>query len=236
MKKLIVAQTNIEMNYSQPTLLKQAKPYEADFDKADIVIDIAAQLPKLKNENNHLSLDECEYIFTGSAFYNQLLSYNGMLLHSSAVCVDKTAYLFSADSGVGKSTHTQLWQKYFGIERAKIINDDKPALRLFDGKKGVTVFGTPWSGKTDKNINMSAPLGAIIFIERSADNYIEKITPKQAIPLIMAQTLRAADKTNALKQLSLLDAILACAPVYRLGCSISLAAVELCYNTVRRNA
>ena len=47
--------------------------------------------------------------------------------------VDDYAYVFSADSGTGKSTHTQLWLEHFG-DRAYILNDDKPAIRLIDGK------------------------------------------------------------------------------------------------------
>ena len=49
------------------------------------------------------------------------------MLHSSAVVADGKAYLFTADSGTGKSTHTQLWPRMFG-DRAYILNDDKPAL------------------------------------------------------------------------------------------------------------
>ena len=76
-----------------------------------------------------------------------------MLLHSSAVVVDGYAYLFSADSGTGKSTHTGLWKQHFG-DRAYIINDDKPAIRKVDGEW--YVFGTPWSGKTDTSVNPRA--------------------------------------------------------------------------------
>ena len=37
-------------------------------------------------------------------FYDKLLDFGGMMLHSSAVAVGGYAYLFSADSGVGKSS------------------------------------------------------------------------------------------------------------------------------------
>ena len=41
-------------------------------------------------------------------------SSGGFYLHSSAVELDGRAYLFSGKSGVGKSTHTRLWQQIFG--------------------------------------------------------------------------------------------------------------------------
>ena len=69
-----------------------------------------------------------------SPFYD-LLKNHGFMLHASAVEVDGKAYLFSASSGTGKSTHTKLWQEYFGYDKALIINDDKPALKFEAGKR-----------------------------------------------------------------------------------------------------
>ena len=72
-----------------------------------------------------------------------------MLLHSSCVVYEDKAYLFSAPCGTGKSTHTQIWLKRF--PGAYILNDDKPAIRIMED--GVYAFGTPFSGKTDLNVN-----------------------------------------------------------------------------------
>lgn len=54
----------------------------------------------------------------------RLLEWDTLLFHGSCISVDSKAYLFTAKSGTGKSTHTQLWKKRFG-ERAVFINDDK---------------------------------------------------------------------------------------------------------------
>ena len=66
-------------------------------------------------EQSHLTLEECEYIFVGLEFYRKLLLQGGMMIHASAVEVDGRVYLFSADSGTGKSTHTKQWQKYLEL-------------------------------------------------------------------------------------------------------------------------
>lgn len=34
-----------------------------------------------------------------------------LLMHGSVVAVDGQAYLFTAKSGIGKTTHTSLWMK-----------------------------------------------------------------------------------------------------------------------------
>lgn len=234
MPKLKVAELNVNVAYKYPTLTKQAQPYLADFDKADINVSVPDEnIAAIKAENPHLSEDDVEYIFTGAGFYEQLLDYNGFMLHSSGVCVDGYAYLFSADPGTGKSTHTDLWRKYFGDERALIINDDKPAIRLIDDE--LYACGTPWSGKTDQNLNMRTPVGAIVFLERSADkNWVKEITPKEAIPLILGQTIRPAEREKMVELLTVLDTLLRRVKVYRLGCDMSMDAVKTSYEGIRR--
>ena len=37
-----------------------------------------------------------------------------LLMHGSVVAVDGQAYLFTAKSGTGKTTHTSLWMQHFG--------------------------------------------------------------------------------------------------------------------------
>ena len=139
--------------------------------------------------------------------------------------------MFSADPGTGKSTHTSLWLKYFGEDRAKIINDDKPAIRMIDDK--LYVYGTPWSGKTDQNINMKVPIGAIVFLERSQDNWIKEIEPQEAIPLILQQTVRPEKEEVMIKLLDMLDIVLRRVKLYKLGCNMSEDAVKVSYNGIK---
>ena len=232
MHKIKVADINVSIEYKYPTMIKQAEPYKAEFEKSNCTIDVPPEVMKDYIEANpHLSVDDIEYILTGGAFYELLLHFNGFMLHSSGVVKDGYAYLFSADPGTGKSTHTGLWQKYFGEDNALIINDDKPAIRLIDNR--LYVYGTPWSGKTDKNINMRVPLGAIVFLERSENNWVKEITPAEAIPLIMQQTIRPTDKDKMIKLLDLLDNVLRNVKTYRLGCNISEEAVITSYNGIK---
>lgn len=234
MSKLRVAELNVNVEYKGETLMKQAQPYFSDFEKPNICVSIDNEsMSALKDENPHLTEDDLEYIFTGAGFYEALLEFNGFMLHSSGVCVDGYAYLFSADPGTGKSTHTGLWQEYFGNERALIINDDKPAIRLVDDV--LYAYGTPWSGKTDKNLNMRVPVGAIVFLERSeGHNWVKEITPKEAIPLILGQTIRPALPDKMIKLLDVLDTLLRRVKVYRLGCDMSMDAVKTSYEAIRR--
>ena len=98
---------------------KQAAPYlsgnQDENQHIDITIDVTKKrVEEAMAEHPELNSDDWEYMLTGQDFYTRLIRFDGILLHSSCVVVDGYAYAFSADSGVGKSTHTQLWLKHFG--------------------------------------------------------------------------------------------------------------------------
>lgn len=215
---------------------KQAQPYlAADQDEnqhIDIVIDVdEKRVLKAMEEHPELVQDDWEYMITGSDFYTELLKYNGILLHSSCIVVDGMAYAFSADSGTGKSTHTQLWLKYFG-DRAHMLNDDKPAIRLIDGK--VYACGTPWSGKYDYSSPEIAELAGICFLERSEDNWIRKADTGKAVFNIFSQTVRKLNADRMDMLFDVLEQIFAKVPLYEFGCNISMEAVITSYNAMKR--
>ena len=162
----------------------------------------------------------------------QMPSYDTVLFHSSAVAVDGAAYLFAAKSGTGKSTHARLWRELLG-DRAIMINDDKPLLRITDA--GATVFGTPWNGKHRLGTNGSAPVRAICVLERGAQNHIERIGPKEAYPILLQQTYRPDSREAMLQTLTLLDRLLKTATFYRLFCNMEPEAARLSYETMKGN-
>lgn len=213
---------------------KQAKPYLSDNqDNSDIDIEINVtpeRVDAMKREHPELNGDDWEYMLTGQDFYTRLIDFGGILLHSSCIAVDGMAYAFSADSGTGKSTHTQLWLKHFG-DRAHMVNDDKPAIRIIDGK--VYACGTPWSGKYDYSTPELVPLAGICFLERSEENHIKKADTSKAIYNIFAQTVRKLGAQKMEKLLTVLDEIFKLVPIYELGCNISDEAVLTSYNAMK---
>ena len=195
---------------------EQSRPYLiATEGKADIVITSFPEI--LKAKQLHLSIDDCEYLSSGGSFYRQLIPFDGMMLHSSAVIMDGYAYLFSAPCGTGKSTHTTMWRETFGTERVQMLNDDKPALRLEDGRW--YAYGTPWSGKTAQNINAKVPLGGICVLTRGENNEITPFGGTQAVLALMEQTSRPASLEGRGRLLELIDNLLSSVPVWKLKCT-----------------
>lgn len=212
MKRYEIAGLAVDMEVSGRTE-QQAAAYEAPAEgPADVTLNCdARRVLELNPELN--DLDTAEYMGTGQIFSKRLLEFNGSFLHASAVVWNGKAYLFSANSGTGKSTHTEKWCRLFG---AVYLNDDKPALRLQDGVW--MAYGTPWSGKHDLSSAMGVPLGGIAFLERGEENRITSMDSMEAVPKFMNQSLWKLSRQQMEKQLLLVDRLLRQVPIWRLVC------------------
>ena len=155
------------------------------------------------------------------------------MLHASAVSVGGKAYIFSGPCGMGKSTHTRLWQSAFG-EAAQIFNDDKPALRKLDGRW--YAYGTPWCGKDGINLNQKWPLGGICFLERGEENRIRRLTAAEAVNRILSQTTYKLYREEMELLLQHVDTLVREIPVFMLENRPEEAAAKLSYETMRKAA
>lgn len=231
--KYKIADLIVKFDAQYDVLNKRATKYLCSENKKEdfkIVVN-NDMIEKEKKNDKTLTNELAEYMIMGTTFYKTLLNFNGCLLHSSAVVIDEEAYLFSANCGTGKSTHTSLWLKYLKEKSPYILNDDKPAIRIMED--GIYAYGTPFSGKYDISKNSKAKLKGICFIEQALQNTIKKIEPKEAITLFFEQTLRKLTKEQMLKLLDIMDIILKEIPIYKLYCDMSKEAVILSYKTMR---
>lgn len=175
------------------------------------------------------------YSYEQSALYRKLaerlLEYDTLLFHGSAISVDGEAYLFTAASGTGKSTHTSLWRQVFG-ERAVMVNDDKPLLRMIDGK--VYVCGTPWNGKHGLGAKMTVPLKGLCILNRAKENSIRPVQLPEVLPLLMQQSFRPRNPAAVHRVLELLSKLSASTGLYSLGCNMDPEAATVAYQGMNR--
>ncbi len=111
------------------------------------------------------------------SYFNFAVARGTLLLHASTVIAGGRAFAFIAKSGTGKSTHSNLWLKRF--DDALLLNDDHPVVRVFDDGK-VVLYGSPWSGKRACYKNLSAPLAAVVRINRAPQNFAHRLSPAMA--------------------------------------------------------
>lgn len=153
-----------------------------------------------------------------------IISKDGILMHGAVIGFDGNAYMFTAPSGTGKTTHINQWKKLYG-DRVSIINGDKPLIRHIDGE--YVVYGTPWCGKEHFNTNTKAPLKGIILLSRAPENSIETIQPDKFNPFLLKQVYLPKAGSGRVKTLEFVDKMFAQVPLYSLKCNISTDAARV---------
>lgn len=161
-------------------------------------------------------------------FRYRIIMHEGVLLHASAILNDSWSVLFSAPSGTGKSTQALLWQKYYN---AVVINDDAPAVKIVNNE--AIVFGTPWAGKTEKFINTSAPVKAIVVLQQSPYNEIYRLDAPDINRLLLPRFLLPYYHQDLMGMaIDTVNKIVSTVPVYLLKCRREREAAELAYNAI----
>ena len=152
-----------------------------------------------------------------------------ILIHSSVIRCDGKAYLMTAPSGTGKSTHTRLW--YDNIPGCDLMNDDNPVIRMVDGIP--VAFGSPWSGKTPCYRNVQAPIGGIVRIRQKPENSIRKLKPIEAFAMLLPAC--SSMKWDERVYNGVCDSVshfVATCNIWELGCLPNAAAAHLCHDTI----
>lgn len=226
----------IEISCFYPIMREYCKEYLVeDSEKADLFIDITEENllyeeKKSENEPGNFSRPYLETLAVYRKIAEALLEHDILLFHGSVIAVDGQAFIFTAKSGTGKSTHTRLWREYFG-ERAVMVNDDKPLLKV--SKEGLVVYGTPWNGKHRLGTNISMPVKGICILKRAENNEIQRIDVKQAYPMLLQQTYRMNTAEGMVKTLKLVEEMAKQADLYELGCNMDLEAARVAYEGMR---
>ena len=151
-----------------------------------------------------------------------------IVLHCAYIDHSDQAILFSAPSGVGKSTQAALWEKY---RKAAVKNGDRALITV--GESGCTAYGWPVCGSSEICSNSSHPIRAIVMLSQAKDNKIIRLDQMSAFSQIYSQvTINSWNRTSAEKAINLIEKLISSVPVYHLSCDISKDAVDLLYDTV----
>lgn len=161
-----------------------------------------------------------------------LLEKNVLMLHGSVVAVDGKGYLFTAKSGTGKSTHTRNWCALLG-DRARMVNDDKPFLRLEE--REILVCGSPWSGKHGLHSNVTVPLQGICILRRGAENGIHPIAPSEAEPMLRWQSCPPLEEEKLPLYDKLMTQLLQGARFWQMDCTRDIGAAQVAFSAMSEN-
>ena len=235
MVKILLAGIPVEFDNRYPDLHELCRGFETEL-TAEIQIRVAPE--ELAQERAMQPGDFSDgYLETVCAYRkaaNALLDRDVFVMHGSVVAVDAEGYAFLAPSGVGKTTQTRLWQQHFGA-RLHVINGDKPLIRMVSTDNGVRfdAYGTPWRGKEGLGGNLSAPLKALFFLNRSQEPEAVPADHIQTVDLLFRQLLLPREPDRMLRLLDMADKLVSTLPFYVLNCDMSENSVIRAYQAVK---
>ena len=93
------------------------------------------------------------------------------MLHSASIYYQNKAWLFSAPSGTGKSTHAGFWKDLY---KTPILNGDLNLISIQHSQP--LVWGTPWCGSSQIYTTGSYTLGGIILLKQHSENMLQELT------------------------------------------------------------
>jgi len=234
-----IADRNIEISSIYPEVHTLCKDYASDgvpdyqlsTDEEDILYEekrSAAKMGEKPCPPSRKSYLETLAVYRKLADF--LLNDDVILFHGSVIAVDNQAYLFTAKSGTGKSTHTRLWREYLK-ERAVMVNDDKPLLKIMENQ--VIAYGTPWNGKHHLGENIAVPLKSLCILRRGQENQIHQISRQQAYAMLVQQVHKPDNPEKLAKTLNLIDKLAETVSLYELYCNRNPDAAAVSYNAMK---
>lgn len=163
------------------------------------------------------------------AYAVNTMALDTLLIHASTIRKDGKGYVFLGKSGTGKSTHSRLWLD--NIEGSVLLNDDNPILRITDGI--VTVYGSPWSGKTPCYRNESVPLQAVVRLSQAPFNRIRALRPVEAYAALSPSCSCIRWDNNATNCLhSNVEKVVRSVKSWHLECLPDADAANVCFEAV----
>ena len=154
-----------------------------------------------------------------------------LLIHASLVRHQGRGYAFVAKSGTGKSTQVAMWLRC--IPGCDLMNDDNPVVRVIDGE--VMIYGSPWSGKTPCYRQVKAPLGAITQIDRAPANSVDRLSPLQALAILLpsCSSMKWDERLHG-QVCDTMSEVIGLTPIYMLHCLPNEEAARVCCRAIAK--
>ena len=221
-----IAELNVGIKYRYEFTRSYVLAYQTDgvpdftVEATDADLDREAELADEPTEREYL-----EYVAVYRKIADKMTEYGGAVFHGAVLDLDGKAYVITARSGVGKTTHIGLWLQKFG-ERVSVLNGDKPVIRIIDGV--IYAAGTPWNGKEGLGKKGTLPLGGIAFLERGEENSYKTLSVSEGLVRFMGQIyMNNEDPSVLMRTLRLADKILSGVPLYEFKCNMDISAAKM---------
>lgn len=171
-----------------------------------------------------------EYMELCPAISSAITVFDRIVFHAVSFIWKDLAWLVTAPSGTGKSTHYCLW-KLLCPDEIQIINGDKPIVYIENDEVFVTT--SPWTGKENMSQCLTAKLGGIIVLEQSDSNEITRLTVHESAGKVFSQFLFDCNTEQEAKTACRIAEKMLKTPVWLLKNSGDIESAKLCRKTLK---
>lgn len=161
------------------------------------------------------------------ALEKHLVLQNSFVFHCSYLDFEGKAILFSGPSGIGKTTHTNLWCQYLP-DQAKVLNGDKCLL----SREGNTFYANGWPicGSSGICHNECREVRAIVLLQQAPENRLIEEKKILTFRRVLEQlTVNYWNREFTDAAMTFADSLVSTLPCFTYGCNISREAVDTLY-------
>jgi hypothetical protein len=181
-------------------------------------------------KSHHLQKLSSRTILNSMALEHLIARNHGFVFHCSYIDWNGEAILFTAPSETGKSTQADLWHQYRGAE---IINGDRAAIRLAEGK--LLAEGIPFAGSSQYCKNRSLPIKAIVYLGQAPKTTIRKLRGYEAFSKIWeGVSVNTWDREDLERVSAVVQKVASEIPVYHMPCTPDESAVIALEEALRK--
>lgn len=214
---------------TQPNLISTKQMFFSQKDKTHFLYPETEDYSKLCLTYDGTFQEDVALELFAAGFYSYMSKKQTLLVHASAVKFEDQGIVFTAASGVGKTTQAELWAKY---KNATILNGDKVFLK--QEEDGIHAWGSPWKGSSPYARNESAKLRAIVVLEQAEENSIRKLSVMESMQYFVPHIFFPCwDEECEQAVLTFLDKVLEETEIYLLKCRPDETAVELLASVIK---
>lgn len=161
------------------------------------------------------------------ALEKHLFLRNSFAFHCAYLDFEGKAILFSGPSGIGKTTHTNLWCQYLPGQ-AQVLNGDKCLL----SRERDTFFANGWPicGSSGICHNERREVRAIVLLQQAPDNQLLAEKKVFTFRRVLEQlTVNYWNRAFTDAAMSFTESLLSAIPCFTYACNISYEAVDILY-------
>lgn len=161
------------------------------------------------------------------ALEKHLVLQNSFVFHCAYLDFEEKAILFSGPSGIGKTTHTNLWCQYLP-DRAKVLNGDKCLL----SQDGNTFYANGWPicGSSGICHNERREVRAVVLLQQAPENRLIEEKKILTFRRVLEQlTVNYWNREFTDAAMTFADSLVSTLPYFTYGCNISREAVDTLY-------